>query len=68
MIFLADGGLKRVVQIQSEEWPDLPAPKEPRYSQKSKDPLLKIFISFFRFMMDLIHKSHNLSKEIGKNV
>ena len=67
-LFLPDGGLRHVVQIQSKEWHDLTAPKEPRYSQKSKDPLLKIFISFFRVLMDLIYKSHDLSKEIGKYV
>ena len=29
-LFLPDGGLKHVVQLQTEEWPDLTAPKEPR--------------------------------------
>ena len=34
-IFMPNGDLKRVVQLQTKEWPDLTAPKEPRYNQKT---------------------------------
>ena len=30
MIWLPDGGIREVTQLQTEEWPDLTAPKEPR--------------------------------------
>ena len=29
-IYLPDGDMKTVVQLHTEEWPDLTAPKEPR--------------------------------------
>ena len=32
---MPNGDLKRVVQLQTKEWPDLTAPKEPRYNQKT---------------------------------
>ena len=34
-IFLPDGDMKQVVQIQTKEWPDLTAPKEPRGRQRT---------------------------------
>ena len=29
-VWLPDGGVRKVVQLQTEDWPDLTAPEEPR--------------------------------------
>ena len=30
-VFLPNGGLRTVIQLHTEEWPDLTAPEEPRW-------------------------------------
>ena len=30
-VWLPDGGMQKVVQLQTEDWPDLTAPEEPRW-------------------------------------
>ena len=66
-IFMPDGGMKKVVQLHTTEWPDLTAPEEPRFTQnKHKKSTFHMFHIYSRVLMDLIHRSHKQSKEIGK--
>ena len=49
--------MRKVVQLQTEDWPDLTAPEEPRYLHDVTMSCIAI-----RLLLDLVHKTNDLQE------